>query len=92
MERVLHANEETALNPDPFDPVEPEFVAGAVVGLGTMRQGSDAAPAVPVRAASSCNGPSGPTAATPMSYLRTASMGHFDPFPPPRLNGRYPLS
>jgi hypothetical protein len=41
MERVLHANEETALNPDPFDPVEPEFVAGAVVGLGTMRQGSD---------------------------------------------------
>jgi hypothetical protein len=56
MERVLHANEETALNPDPFDPVEPEFVAGAVVGLGTMRQGSDAAPAVPMRAASSCNG------------------------------------
>jgi hypothetical protein len=48
MERVLHANEETALNPDPFDPVEPEFVAGAVVGLGTMRQGSDAAPAVPM--------------------------------------------
>jgi len=39
MERVLHANEETALNPDPFDPVEPEFVADAVVGLGTMRQG-----------------------------------------------------
>ena len=48
MERVLHANEETALNPDPFDPVEPEFVAGAVVGPGTMRQGSDAAPAVPM--------------------------------------------
>jgi hypothetical protein len=48
MERVLQANEETALNPDPFDPVEPEFVAGAVVGLGTMRQGSDAAPAVPM--------------------------------------------
>jgi hypothetical protein len=42
MERVLHDNEETALNPDPFDPVEPEFVAGAVVGPGTMRQGSDA--------------------------------------------------
>ena len=39
IERVLHANEETALNPDPFDPVEPEFVADAVVGLGTMRQG-----------------------------------------------------
>jgi hypothetical protein len=39
MERVLHANEETALNPDPFDPVEPEFVAGAVVELGIMRQG-----------------------------------------------------
>jgi phospholipid transport system substrate-binding protein len=29
MERVLHANEKTALNPDPFDPVEPEFVPGA---------------------------------------------------------------
>jgi hypothetical protein len=39
MERVLHANEETALNPDPFDPVEPEFVAGAVVELGIIRQG-----------------------------------------------------
>jgi hypothetical protein len=37
--RVLHANEETALNPDPFDPAEPEFVAGAVVELGIMRQG-----------------------------------------------------
>jgi len=40
MERVLHANEETALNPGPFDPVEPEFVAGAVVELGIMRPGS----------------------------------------------------
>ena len=49
MERVPQANSETALNPDPFDPVAPEFVAGAVVGHGTMRQGSrDAAPAVPM--------------------------------------------
>jgi hypothetical protein len=36
MERVLHANEETALNPDPFDPVEPEFVAGAVVAMNCV--------------------------------------------------------
>jgi hypothetical protein len=48
MERALHANAETALNPDPFDPVELEFVAGACAGIGTVRQGSDAAPAVPM--------------------------------------------
>ena len=40
MERFRHANEETALNPDPFDLVAPDFVTPALVGLGTMRQGS----------------------------------------------------
>jgi len=37
MERFLHANEETALNPDPFDLVKRDFVAGAVVELGCAR-------------------------------------------------------
>jgi hypothetical protein len=40
MERVLRANEETAPNPDPFDFVGPDCVTPALVGLGTMRQGS----------------------------------------------------
>ena len=35
--RFLHANEETALNPDPFDLVKRDFVAGAVVELGCAR-------------------------------------------------------
>src|ERR1700738_820914 len=48
MERALHATEETALNPDPFDLVAPDFVTPALVGLGTLRQGSDAVPAVPM--------------------------------------------
>jgi hypothetical protein len=37
MERFRHANEETALNPDPFDLVKRDFVAGAVVELGRAR-------------------------------------------------------
>ena len=40
MERVLHAIEKTALNPDPLDLGGPDFVTPALVGLGTMRQGS----------------------------------------------------
>jgi len=48
MERVLHAIEKTALNPDPLDLGGPDFVTPALVGLGTMRQGSDVAPAVPM--------------------------------------------
>jgi hypothetical protein len=39
MERVS-PHEETALNPDPFDLVESDFVARAVVRAGIMRQGS----------------------------------------------------
>jgi hypothetical protein len=47
MERVSR-HEETALNPDPFDLVESDFAARAVVRVGTMRPGADAAPAVPM--------------------------------------------
>jgi hypothetical protein len=35
MERVLHANDETALNPGPFDLVERDVVVPAVVELGS---------------------------------------------------------
>jgi hypothetical protein len=37
MERFRHANEETALNPDPLDLVKRDFVAGTVVQLGCAR-------------------------------------------------------
>jgi len=40
MERLLHAKEETALNPDPFDLVERDFIARAVVELGRGGKGS----------------------------------------------------
>jgi hypothetical protein len=78
------------------------FAAGVISGSVSLRSAADKRLPAKTQTLSVCpvSTPPSPEAdrqkATQLSrsrrVLRTAGVGHSDPFPPPGLNGRYPFS